>query len=359
MSVHKDVKTNTWYFRKRMQQLDGSIRNCKRSGFKTKKEAQKAEIEFSFDDVKGKLSIKDLYHSYYQDQKNKLKASHLYNKKVAIEKYILPIFGEKDCNKITINDIRQWHNKLLAEDLSIRRINTVHSFFSQMLEYGHLFYNVEKNPVKMIGTLKDTSIKKSTIDIWTKEEFNQFISKVENPVYNALFNLLYYTGLRIGEALALSFQDVNLQNKTLIVSKTISFKSNSGNYDVSNPKTSNSNRVINLPTTLIEILDKYFIFLKTNKIKQKNTDFLFGINKPLSKTTIARIKDNTCKLAKVKQIRIHDFRHTHASTLIQMGLDPIYIKERLGHEDISTTLNTYSHLFAEKKKSIIDIIEKL
>lgn len=359
MSVHKDLKTNTWFFRKRIQNIDGSVRNCKRSGFKTKKEALKAEVEFGFDDVKGKITINDLYCYFLQDQKKKIKASHLYNKKIAIEKYILPIFGEKDCNKITINDIRQWQNQLMAAKISVGRINTIHSFFSQMLEYGHLFYNVEKNPVKMIGPLKNNSIKKSTIEVWTKEEFNQFISKVKNPVYNALFNLLYYTGLRIGEALALSFEDVNLETKILIVNKSISFKSNSGKYDVSTPKTMNSNRVINLPSSLIENLNKYFAFLKTNKIKPKNTDFLFGINKPLSKTTIARIKDKACDLAKVKRIRIHDFRHTHASTLILMGLDPIYIKERLGHEDVSTTLNTYSHLFAESRKNIISIIEKI
>ena len=108
----------------------------------------------------------------------------------------------------------------------------------------------------------------------------------------------------------------------------------------------------------------YINFLKSyltecSKIKHKQNDFLFGISKPLARTSIKRIKNEACKAAGVKQIRIHDFRHTHASMLIEKGVDPIYVKERLGHDDISTTLNTYSHLFKNRRKSIIETIENL
>lgn len=359
MSVHKDSKTNTWYFRKRMQQLDGSIRNCKRSGFKTKKEAQKAEVEFSFDDAKSKLLISNLWAEYYNHRKTRIKASTLYAEKLMMNKYILPIFSNKDSNKISLSDIQRWQNQLLETNLSINRINKICLVFSQLLDYGKTFYQVKDNPIKKLGFIKDTSIKEQKIDIWTKQEFETFIDKVEELNFKTLFYTLYYTGLRIGEALALTFNDIDLDNRIMIINKTVSYDSENSNqsYSVTAPKTKNGNRKIDLPVVYINFLKSYLT--ECSKIKHKQNDFLFGISKPLARTSIKRIKNEACKAAGVKQIRIHDFRHTHASMLIEKGVDPIYVKERLGHDDISTTLNTYSHLFKNRRKSIIETIENL
>ncbi len=360
MSVHKDLKTNTWFFRKRVQNVDGSIKNCKRSGFKTKKEALKAEVEFCFANTANTITISVLWNEYTKYRRNKVKASTLYSNRLIASKYILPAFGNRETKTITVSDISKWQEELLKTGLSIQRVNSICLIFSQLFDFGKTFYSLTDNPVKKIGSIKDQSIKVQKIDIWTKEEFELFIDKVNSVQYKTLFYTLYYTGMRIGEVLALTFEDVDLDNKIIYVNKTLSFgDENKKGYMVTAPKTRNGNRKIDLSSRFISIINDYLQYIKSNHIKYDDKDFLFGISKPLPKTTIGRIKNNACKEAGVKQIRIHDFRHTHASMLIEKGVDPLYVKERLGHDDISTTLNTYSHLFASRRKSIIETIEKL
>lgn len=360
MSVHKDLKTNTWFFRKRIQNIDGSVRNCKRSGFKTKKEALKAEVEFGFDNTTNNITVSTLWNEYYDYRKNKIKPSTLYSDKIIANKYILPFFGNRQCNSLKLIDIKQWQKNLQEGELSTARVNKICLNFSLLLDFGRNFYNLKDNPVKKVGSIKGQSIKVQKIDIWTKEEFEAFIDKVNSVQYKTLFYTLYYTGLRIGEAMALTFADIDLENKVLSVNKTLSFgNENVTGYIVTSPKTRNANRKIDLPNSYIKILKIYIEKLEKDKIRYSQSDYIFGISKPLAATTVTRIKNNACKEAGVKQIRIHDFRHTHASMLIEKGVDPLYVKERLGHDDISTTLNTYSHLFKNRRKSIIETIEKL
>ena len=223
MSVHKDTKTNTWYFRKRVQQLDGSIKNCKRSGFKTKKDALKAELDFNSDNSAAKLSVEDLWNEFYKYRKNKVKASTLYASRIIATKYILPTFNNRDSRTLTLSDISRWQEQLLETNLSIKRINKICLAFSQILDFGKAFYALRENPVKKLGSIKDDTIKIQKIDIWTKEEFTSFMDKVKSIQYKTLFATLYYTGMRIGEALALTFEDIDLTNKIININKTLSF----------------------------------------------------------------------------------------------------------------------------------------
>ena len=350
MSVHKDKARGTWYYCRRVVGLDGKIHQQKRRGYKTKKEAQIAEM--SNDESPSNLTIGLLSNYYYEYQKSRVKASTLYWKTKMYSKYIKPVFENRDVNSITPHQIKEWQDQV-ANKVSIYQTNNVTTEFSKMYEFGRDFYNVKNNPIKRVGTIKDSSIKEIKINVWSKEEFNAFITHTHTP-YKELFYLFYYTGCRIGEALALTWEDIDFENKTLRINKTISL-----NNTITPPKTIKSNRIIAITSILIEILKNYKEEISKSKIKAKKTDFIFGIGTPLAKTTIRREKDIACKEAGVKQIRIHDFRHTHASQLIELGLDPLYIRDRLGHEDISTTLNTYSHLLEKRKEQQNNMLENL
>lgn len=196
------------------------------------------------------------------------------------------------------------------------------------------------------------------MDFYTFEEFNQFISVEDDLKYRCFFKTLYFCGLRKGEIRALNWNDIDFKNNTLTVSKGLSDNVNGKRYIISSPKTKSSNRTLPLPKEVVNDL---------KQLKQKNMEytnykdswFVFGAELPLGDDAIRRRKNRNCKLAKIKQIRTHDFRHSCASLLINNGADITLVAKFLGHSKIDETLNTYAHMFQNKLNNIIGIIDNL
>ena len=160
---------------------------------------------------------------------------------------------------------------------------------------------------------------------------------------------MYYTGMRVGELCALTPEDVNLENNTITINKT--FQRINGRDVVWPPKKQKSNRVITIPQTLADCLKNYMD--KCYEIQPN--DRLFPYTKSFLNYEMLR----GCKKSGVKKIRVHDLRHSHASLLIEMGCQPLLIADRLGHEKIQTTLNTYSHLYPNKQAEVAQQLENL
>ena len=181
----------------------------------------------------------------------------------------------------------------------------------------------------MIGNIKSKKVK---IDFWTLEEFQKVISLLYKGDYYEhylfiSFWLLFMTGMRIGEAAALQWDDIDFETGMLIISKTLYYKT-MNDYKFVEPKT-----------------------------QAPNCGFVLSYNStPTSKTTLPRALEKLANLAGVHRIKIHALRHSHASLLISMGENPLLIKERLGHEKIQTTLGTYGHLYPNTN---IEIAKKL
>ena len=185
------------------------------------------------------------------------------------------------------------------------------------------------------------------LSVWTKAEFEQFITAVQDkPASYTAFMTMYYTGMRVGELCALTPADVDLKNNTIAISKT--FQRINGKDVVWAPKTPKSNRVITIPQTLADCLKTYMD--KCYEIQ--SNDRLFPYTKHFLNHEMLR----GCKKSGVKKIRVHDLRHSHASLLISMGENPLLIKERLGHEKIQTTLGTYGHLYPNTN---VEVAKKL
>ncbi len=188
------------------------------------------------------------------------------------------------------------------------------------------------------------------MQFWTKEEFNAFIEAVkDDPAVHAIFMTLYYTGIREGELLALTAEDIDLEKKTLSVNK---------NYQVvgdkeliTSPKTPKSIRVVPIPDKLAECLDEYMGLC----YGLKPTDRIF----PYKKEYLYRVLKKGCEKAGVKKIRVHDVRHSHASLLVELGFSPLLIAERLGHEKVQTTMDTYSHLYPNKQVEVVRQLDDL
>ena len=166
-----------------------------------------------------------------------------------------------------------------------------------------------------------------------QEEFNAFLETVsDKPETRMAFLLLYWTGMRIGELLALTYNDINLEEKTISINK--SYQRLKGKDMITQPKTPKSIRVITMPDFLAEEFREYCSHLYG--IMKKERLFRF------TKSHMEHCMATGIERSGVKRIRLHDLRHSHASMLVDMGVAPLEIAERLGHEKVETTLNTYS-----------------
>ena len=162
------------------------------------------------------------------------------------------------------------------------------------------------------------------------------------------FVIPYWTGIRIGELLALTPGDIDLEKHTISITKSYQ---RLGKKDVvTEPKTPKSKRVIHIPEFLVADIQDYI----SSVYEIKDTDRLF----PFTKYFLEHEMKRGVKASGVKKIRIHDLRHSHASLLVELGFSPLEIAERLGHEKIETTLNTYSHLYPNKQQRLADRLEQ-
>ena len=162
--------------------------------------------------------------------------------------------------------------------------------------------------------------------------------------------LLFYSGLRAGELLALDVGDYDSEEKTVKVSKT--YTHIKGGFTITTPKTTKSNRTIKLPLVATKQIEQYIASLYA----PKSSDRLFYIVK-YGKLLYHLRKD--ARTAGVKEIRLHDLRHSHASLLINNNVNIKAVSDRLGHEDIQTTLNLYSHIYENQQSNIADLLDKL
>ena len=179
---------------------------------------------------------------------------------------------------------------------------------------------------------------------WTKEEYLQFSEVMKDkPVSYYAFEVLYWTGIREGELLALERGDFNIPDRKLTINK--SYQHLQGKDYITSPKTEKSNRVIELPEFLCREMEDYFGMLY--KCDEHTRLFTF------SKSYLHHEMDRGAKAAGVKRIRIHDLRHSHVAHCIELGFSPVAIAERMGHEGINITFN-YAHLYPSKQKALAD-----
>ena len=262
--------------------------------------------------------------------------------------HILPVFKDKIVSEITRIDIQNWQKCLLNKrykdrPYSNRMLDRIQVDFKNVLIYGLQYGYLDNNPFIIPKVNRDEP--KKEMQIWSVDEFKQFISVVEDLKWKAIFTTLYYSGLRIGELIALNVRDYDGFN--LNVNKSY----DPHNQIVTTPKTKNSYRAVALNKATRELLDELLCIYTTQQIDVAN-QALFGLHTRLSATSIERKKNNYCKLAKVKQIKIHEFRHSHVSLLINLGFQPIDIANRLGHT-VTMVNEVYGHLFDKSQKDIV------
>ena len=347
MKAEKDKKTGKWLIQYRYTDWQGKRRKSTKRGFATKREAeewlrnflitQKADFDMKFE---------DFWKIYCADMETRLREHTMITKKYIVELKILPYFGNKRVNDITAADIRQWQNELIKMGYSPTYLKTINNQLSAIFNYAVRYYDLKSNPCAKAGSMGKS--KAEEMDFWTGEEFRKFIDSVMNKRLSYMaFMILYWTGMRLGELLALNPKDVDLEKRTISITKSYQ---RLGKKDViTPPKTSKSKRVITIPEFLAAYIKDYMDSL----YDLQEDDRLF----PITKYYLEHEMQRGIKESGVKRIRVHDLRHSHASMLIELGFSPLEIANRLGHEKVETTLNTYAHLYPNKQTKLAERLD--
>lgn len=350
MPAYKDVDRGTWYISCRYKGNRGtSVKKTKR-GFATKKEALEWERNFLAGvNADMTMLLKTFVDIYFEDKENRLKERSIQNKKYMIKAKILPMLGDKPMCSITARDILHWQNAMLEQGYSDTYLRMLQNQVTAIFNHAEKIYNLSPNPCKKIEKIGKANAK--GIDFWTIDEFKIFSNSFTDDelMYKALFDILFWSGCRLGECLALTGQDINFINKEIHISKT--YYRHERKDIVTVPKTEGSVRTVSIPDFLCEELKEYM----QRSYGLKNDERIF----PIIDRTVQKKMKLTSETIGLKHIRVHDLRHSHVALLIEKGISPLAIAERVGHESINTTLNVYGHLYPNKQREIADILQKI
>lgn len=336
-------KRNTWYCAFYYKDWQGIRKKKKKEGFKTKRESQEWERKFLEKYAESpEISFAVLVEEYKKDAQLRLKEQTIYGKSRVITKHILPFFGDMPLNQITPRTVNEWKNHILAQKFKPTYIRVIRAQLSSIFNYAKINYNLSSNPCSMLKWRNSPT----TIDVnyWTLDEFRQFAVHLRKPHHIMSFYLLFWTGMRIGELLALTKEDFDFSCNAIHINKTRTRLK--GKDIITTPKTKHSNRIVIMPQFLADMVKDYI------RMSKYTSDLLFDY----TRNALQKVLHYYAPRAGIKDIRIHDLRHSHASLLINAGFPPTEVARRLGHANASITLSVYSHFY---DKTAAKVAEKL
>lgn len=341
MSVFKDTERSTWYAKFSYRNWKGEKKWVTKRGFTTKREATQYERDFLMkQDGNLDMTFAEFVEVYQRDRHPRIRESTIVMKENIIATKLVPFFGHRRLRDISTNDVMQWQNEMLAyrdsetgKPYSNSYLKSIHSQLSAIFNHAIRFYKLKENPAAIVGNMG--SEKGIQMKFWTKAEYLKFAeAMMDEPLAYYCFQVLYWCGIREGELLALTLDDLDFEKKTLRINKT--FQHLNGKDIISEPKTPKSNRIVVMPDFLVEELKDYVKM----QYEVTPTDRLF----PVTKSYLYHKIEKGCQMQSLTRIRVHDLRHSHVSLLIDMGYSAVAIADRMGHESIDITYR-YAHLF--------------
>lgn len=371
MPVHKS-KTPTkdgrcWFFKVQYEDSFCTTHTQVSKKFATKTEAKDAERQFltSIKDKKNSpntMTIGDLWNAFleYQEPRTRISTRRGYKH---TEIYIKPLFNIK-CKDFTLPQFTEWLNDLRSkENLNMVSKNDKLKVLRALLNFGTKHYDF--NFRKILATdsrMKVPGAIKTEHNIYTLDDFNKFISAEDDFTFQCLWKTLFFCGLRIGEARGLQWKDINWSEHTVWIRKQVQNIDNySSAWFLCDLKTSTSYRKLPICDSLYN--DLKLLHAEAKKFTNYNNDFFLfsddGGVTPYCYSKARRRKKVISQKAEVKEIRLHDFRHSCASLLINTGTPITSVSKYMGHASITETLNTYSHQYTSDFSNISNLIDKL
>lgn len=341
MPVYKDPATSKWYVKFGYKNRDGKWKTTTKRGFSKKKDA----LEWEAENRKSKngsleMSFKSFGEVYLEDIRPRIKVSTFEIKKNILQKRLVPFFGDTPMCDISSLDVMRWQNKMLEyrtpdteKPYSKSYLQTLHCQLSAVFNHAMRYYGLKENPARTAGSIGTES--EIQMKFWTREQYKVFAEvMMEYPMEFYCYEMLYWTGIREGELLALCPEDFDFAKKTVRINKT--YHRIHGVEVVTEPKSPKSNRTVSMPDFLCEEIQEYMDMTYIETPSQR----VF----PTTKNHLFYMIHKGAEMADLPQIRVHDLRHSHVSLLIDMGFSALAIADRVGHEAVDITYK-YAHLF--------------
>ncbi|MFA6667660.1 MAG: site-specific integrase [Bacilli bacterium] len=302
---------------------------------------------------KGNIEMYYLTHYFLEEIKATYKKL-TYQERVSVSnKYIMPFFnnGQLVTDTVTISNVMSFKQYVYNLNLSISRKNLIFSVLRQILIFAedreYLESNYAEKIIRMLKSIRKEKVLSKKIVFWTPEEFNLFINTFETKdrKWRYYFLLTYWGALRMGEVNALTWEDLNFQMNYVDINKSMDREG-----EINSPKNESSNDSVDLPTFLLVEFKQW-----KEEVKPDNeTDLLFFNNHRLGRTNIRTVMRRHINMCGVTPIKFHGLRHSMASRMINQGCNPLLVSKHLRHSSTQQTLDTYSHLFPNVTKGLMD-----
>ena len=334
-----------------------------RRGFKSEEDCQKEyyrlKLQFEageFNNKVVKYTFQEVYDLWIQQYQNTVKESTLQNTMTLFRCHILPKFGKMYINRIKITHCQEAVNHWFKV---LKNFRIVNSYAGLVFRHAMKLGIISSNPTKLVTmpvTLDQVEDEDDIENFFSKAELLTFLEGIDSQKWKTFFRVLAYSGFRKGEALALTWNDINFKKLTISVSKTLTIGLDN-KLIVQTPKTKKSKRTVSIDPGTMEMLKIWkriqaeeMIGLGFNVNKPDQLVFTNLKNKFINPQKVGQMMIKYCQHSGVKYITPHGLRHTHCSILFEAGATLKDVQDRLGHSDIKTTMNIYAHVTEQKKE---------
>ena len=339
---------------------------------KTKSEAKAYEIKLLNDLSKKvideKVSFDDLFNEYLTSKKHRLKNSTIKAIKTRYNLHIKEFFESMNIYSLSLKNVIHWQNTIDKLDYCVAHKNKILNELISIIKYGVNVYGINDFTSK-VSKFKDANSIEKEMNYYTYDEFTIFSSNLKKWVDDdfsikkracyVLFNILYFAGLRIGEALALTYKDIiNLNNRYFInVTKSINMKVSP--YEITKPKNNSSIRKVPICDELINIINEQKEYCEKNIYGFNDDFYVCGYYEPISPSYVDSVNNHIAHISNLKHIRIHDYRHSYCSLLINGGIPLLAVSKLLGHSTIEITQKVYSHIYPSQCDEALNYLNSL
>ena len=304
-----------------------------------------------------KITLNEWFDIWLEDYKSiNVKQRTFKNYARQYRNHIKKDFGTKYIDEITVEQVQRFVNKLAKSGLSSNTVELIIVVFSDMLKHAYRSERIKKNPFNHVTKPKKQDAKEK--NILSLEHEKILLKYCTIALYRNIFTIALYTGLRVGEILALTWNDIDFKAKLIHVRHTLVFE-NKNNYYLSSPKSKTSLRDVPMLSNVLELL-------KTIRPSEANAnDFVFSRDGvPLKANALnSYLQTKVEKMQKegidIKHLSMHSFRHTFATRAANQGIPHQTLKQIMGHSSLEMTMNLYAHVENQTKQLHMTILENI